>query len=333
MRTAIAARALARSGMALAVLLATTLAVHAQDVQSFPNKAVRIVVPKAPGGIDDSVARLVAQQLQAVWKQPVLIENRPGAAAITGAVSAIKSAPDGYTLLFINSVGQIVAGAMKEPAPYDPVKDFVPVSVNAIYTSAWIVSTTLAVKSMSELIAHAKANPGKLHFGSSGYGSLPQLAVELLMQQTGTKMIHVPYKGGGEAIVGLASRQIAVYLTDLNTALGGVKRGDARALAQSGFEKSPLFPDVPLINEAGLEELQKPRALGLVAPPGTPAGLVAKINADVNRAMADPDIRQKAEAMGVQIVAEPASSFGTIIANDVKIWSPIAKALAPETSN
>lgn len=326
-------RAIVRPSFALALLFGTTFAAHSQDPQSFPNKPVKIVVPKAPGGIDDSVARLVAQQLQTLWKQPVQVENRPGAAAVTGAVSAIKSAPDGYTLLFINSVGQIVAGAMKEPPPYDPVADFIPVSINATYTSAWIVSTSLPVNSMSELIAHLKANPGKLHFGSSGYGSLPQLAVELLMRQTGTKMIHVPYKGGGEAIIGLASRQIAVYLTDLNTALGAVNRGDARALAQSGSEKSPLFPDVPLIAEAGLEELQKPRALGLVAPSGTPAAIIAKINADVNRAMTGEDIKKKAEAMGVQLVAEPPASFGSVIANDVKIWAPIAKALAPEGSN
>lgn len=316
------------AGMLASVALAMgSASAMAEDAASYPSRPVTIVVAKSPGGIDDTVGRLVAAYLQPELGQPVVVENKAGASGIIGTQHVIRSKPDGYTILLINLASQVVVGVQQDTPPYDPVADFNPVSLVATYRNVLLTSTGIPAPTLADFVAYAKERPGELTFGSGGLGSMNQMAIELLMREHGLDMVHVPYKGGGDAVLALNSGQIQIYYTDVNSALSAQKMGNSVLIGQTGDTRSELMPDVPLMSEAGMPILAKSRAIGLIAPPGTPEEILDKLHAAVQKALANPEMAERAASIGVDLAPAPRSAFADYIKSDVETWVPVAMEL------
>jgi tripartite-type tricarboxylate transporter receptor subunit TctC len=308
-------------GRLAAVVLAvgTVSLAQAQErgsAERFPERTVRFIVPVTPGALIDSFARIVAARLQALWGQNVMV------------TAARQSPPDGYTFGFIGITSQVIAGAFRDPPPYDPLKDWNPVAVVGKCTFVFLVNDQVPVKSLRELVAYIRARPGEINYGSGGVGSINHLCMEIFKQTTGTQMAHVPFRGGSDAVIGLTNHTIQVYLTDITAANTAVGMGKSRIIGQLGSSRSPMVPDVPAMSEEGLVPLDVFPWVGLIAPLGVPPAIVEKINRDVARVLDDPDGKSRAEKLGCEVVTGPPATFTKVIEDNVKLWSPMARAVA-----
>ena len=265
--------------------------------QAYPNKPVRIVVPFPPGGGTDLVARIVAQKLTDTWGQQAVVENKPGASGTIGSDLVAKSAPDGYTLLLQGTQHAINLSLYKQ-LPFDTVKDFTPVAYIALAPFLLVVNADVPVKNVSELIAYIKSKPGGLDYGSSGPGGGAHLAGEMFKTATGTQLTHIPYKGGNPALIDLLGGQIPMLFDPIPTSLKHINGGRLKVLAITSAQRSAILPNIPTVAESGVPGFEAVSWFGLYAPAGTPAAIVNKINADVNKILLMPDVKEKFVDMG-----------------------------------
>ena len=307
----------------LAALVAS-VALAAQ-AQGYPGKPVRIIVPFAPGGNVDITARLVAPGLQEALGQPVVVENKPGAGGTIGADQVAKAAPDGYTLLMGSNSTFSVAPSLYPNNPYSPLKDFAPVVSIASAPFVLVVPANAASKSAAELVAAAKANPAKLTMSSAGTGSSNHLVGELFQDIAGARFTHVPYKGSGQALTDLMAGTVDLHFDQLTSAAGHVKSGKLRALMVTTPTRVAMMPDVPTAREAGYATFEATNVTGLIAPAGTPADVIQKLNAATNKLLGDAALKEKFAAIGATTTGGTPEEFGRYIREDLAKWTRIVK--------
>lgn len=283
----------------LALLLPYTLPLHAQD---FPTKTVRLIVPWAAGGSTDSIGRVLSQKLADYTGQQWIVDNRGGATGTIGHALASKAPPDGYTLLLGTNSTFAIAPHLYKKIQYDNDTAFAPVSLVAVNPQILTVHSSLPVKTAKDLIALARAQPGQIAFSSAGVGATSHMATELFMNMAKIKMTHVPYKGGGPSFQALLGGETALSFVDAITVAPQVKAGRLRALATSTLRRTPLMPEVPTVHESGLPNFESVTSFGLFAPAGTARDVIAKVNREVVRALAAPDVAEKLKAQGVDPV-------------------------------
>ena len=295
--------------------------------QTYPSKAVRFVVPFAPGGGSDLVARTVAAKLTEALGQPVVIDNRAGAAGTIGADIAAKSPPDGHTL-FLGSNGPLAINpSLYLKLPYDASRDFAPVSLVTVMPFVLVVHPSLPVKSVKELIALAKSRPGQLNYGSPGNGSTTHLANELLKSMTGMQIAHVPYKGVAPAATDLISGNIQMMSGDLSTLVPHVRSGRMRPLAVTSVRRSALLPELPTVAEAGVPGYEASGWFGVLVPAGTPAAIVERLNSAMLKGLAAPDARQRLSAFGGDVAVGSPEQFAAHIRTEAAKWGKLIKAI------
>jgi tripartite-type tricarboxylate transporter receptor subunit TctC len=292
--------------------------------QGFPDRPIRIVVPLTPGGSPDTIARALAQSLQATWSQPVVVENRPGGSQNIGSDLVAKSSPDGYTWLLAPDNVFSVNPYLTKP-PFDPLNDLVPVTQVARIAFLLVVHPSLPVKSVQELVAYARAHPGELNFGSSGNGSPQHLGGILFQRLTGTKMNHVPYKGSAPAITDLLPGRIQVWIGASNSLLPHIREGRLRLLASSAPERFAFLGDVPTIAEAGVPGYALDPWLGLFMPAKTPPEIVSKVNVEVARILNSAELKAKLGAQGIEVVTNSPGAFAAFIREDNARWGKVIR--------
>jgi tripartite-type tricarboxylate transporter receptor subunit TctC len=270
--------------------------------QGYPSKPVRIVVPFAAGGNVDLVARGLAPRLAEGLGQPVVVENRPGSSAMLGTHWVAKSAPDGYTLLAMSNTFVVVPSIVAKPG-YDPFKDFAAVTLTCHVPQVLVVNPALPVRSVKELVALARARPGELTYASAGVGATGHMAAELFSRQAGIRMLHVPYKGNAPAIVDVISGQVTLMFDQVSTSAAHLRSGKLRGLAVTSLKRSPLFPELPTVDESGVRGFEDITFNGLVAPAGTPREVLLRLNSEVAKAVGSPELRQRFLEMGVELLA------------------------------
>lgn len=313
--------------IAAGLLLATSALVHAsqQAAANYPNKPVKIVVGYTPGGGTDIIARLLAQELGDVLGQTVIVENRPGAGQNIGATHVARAEPDGYTL-FLSSSALAINPSLFAKLDYDPIKSFAPIAVFGQSPNVLVTSAKLPVKNVQELIAHAKKNPGKLNFSSSGHGSTQHLSAELFKQQTGIQATHVPYKGSGPSINGVQSGEVQFTFINI-PALSSVMGSDKlRMIGITSSQRAAAAPNVPTMAEAGVEGMDVAAWYGVLAPAGTPPAVVAKLNQSINEALGNEKLKQQLVQAGVEPMTSTADFFGTFLAQDIARWKKVIEA-------
>lgn len=318
---------LRRFAFTLAIALGTTaLAAPAAFAQAYPNRPVTLVVPFPPGGGTDTGGRVIAEQLARRWGQPVVVENKGGAAGQIGADYVAKSRADGYTLLLGNIGTQAINPSLYAKLPYDADKAFAPISLVAELPLAMMVNPSVAAKTPAEFIALAKAQPGKLSYSSSGAGGAPHLAAEMFKDQTGTFILHVPYRGGGPAIADLVAGHVQLSFMTALEASGHIKAGKLRALAVTGDKRLPALPEVPTLGEGALPGFNAISWIGLLAPAGTPPEVVDRISADVRAVLADEAVRARFAGLGGVPRATSPQEFGKLIAADRARYAQIIRS-------
>ena len=314
-----------KSKCLLTILVLASILPATAPAQGYPAKPVRIVVPLAPGGNVDLVARAVAQRLSESLGQQVIVDNRPGASSLVGTQLVAKSPPDGYTILAIANTFAAVPAVLAKPG-YDVVKDFTGVTLTCRVPQVLVVTPTLPVRTVRDLIALAKARPGELVYASSGLGSTGHFAAELFNKQAGVKMLHVPYKGNAPAIVDTIAGHVMMIYDQVSTSAPHVQAGKLRALAVTVREPVPLLPGVPTIEQSGLKGYEYFTYNGLMAPAGTPREIVARLHADAAKALANPAMREKFLALGVELGASASpEDFTAYIRKDLATNQQLAK--------
>jgi len=294
------------------------------SAQGFPERPVRIIVPLPPGGSPDTIARTLAQGLQGVWSQPVVVENRTGGSQNIGADAVAKSAPDGHTwLLSPDNVFTVNAHIAKQP--FDPFADLAPVTLLARIQFLLVVHPDVPAKSVQELLAHAKAKPGELNFGSSGIGSPQFLGGTLLQQMSGTKMNHVPYKGAAPAVADLLAGRIQIWVGAANSLLPHIKADKLRVLGTAAGQRFSVLPDTPTIAEAGLPGYALYPWLGMFVPAKTPPEIVARINAEIARILNSPEVKAKLVPQGMDIATGSPDELARIIREDDARWGKVIR--------
>jgi tripartite-type tricarboxylate transporter receptor subunit TctC len=315
---------LARRIAACALAALGILCALAVQAQPWPARAVRMIVPFAPGGATDIIARSVAQQLAGRLGQSVVIENKPGAGTIVGNAEVAKSKPDGYTLLFAPTpfvISQVVYPTL----PYDPQRDFTPVTLLATSPFILVVNAGVAPKSVAELVAQAKAKPGALTFASAGNGTVPHLAGELFKLRAGVDIVHVPYKGGGPAIIDLVAGQVAMMFATPIEVGSHLQSGKLRVLGTTALQRLPSLPEVPTLNESGYPDFEVLSFFGVLAPGGTPAQIVQRVATDLAAVMEQPDVRERfAQQSATARVLGPAA-FTAFLQRERDKWADIVK--------
>ena len=316
-----------RRRLNLAHLFAFTLALALPSFATaqapiYPAKLIRLVVPFPPGAGTDTVARYVAQKLGESMNVAIVVDNRTGAGGAIGAVEVAKSDPDGYTLLFVAGPFTTVAAASKN-ALYDPVKQFAPVAPIATSPLVFVVNPAVPASTMREFIALAKREPGKLNYGSAGPASINHLALELFNVRAGVDVVHVPYKGIAPATLDLISGQIQAMTGTVSATLPYIAEKRVKALAVTGARRAPLLPDVPSWQEEGVPNADVINYWGIVAPAGTPPEVIAKLNVEVNRVLAQRDVKARLEREGAEIISGAPDKLGTLIETDLASWKKL----------
>ncbi len=306
------------------ILLAALPAAAAED--DYPNHTVRIVVPFAPGGSTDVVARILADKLQGELKQSFVVENRAGAGGNIGADVVAKSNPDGYTLLMGTTGVLAINNYLYKDMPFEPQRDFAPVSYTSLITNILVVNANVPAKNVADLVALAKAKPGELTFASSGAGSSTHLSAELFKSMAGVDIVHVPYKGSSQAITDLMAGHVTMLVDNAPSSLPYVQQGKLRALAVTSLKRMPGLPDVPTLDEAGVKGYESLSWSGIVAPAATPKPVIAKLNAAIERVLAMPDVRKKFADLGVDPVGGPPEAFARHIRAESEKWGRVVKA-------
>jgi tripartite-type tricarboxylate transporter receptor subunit TctC len=309
---------------ALCALAAGAAAANAADGGAYPTRPIRLIVPFAPGGSNDIMARLVGQKFSESLGQQVVVDNRGGASGIIGTELAAKAAPDGYTLLMM-SLTIAVNPSLFSKLPYDTQRDLTPLTLVATAPLMLVVHPAMPVKTVKELIAYAKANPGKLAFGSGGPGSTPHLAGEMLKLMAGVQMTHVPYKGGGPALIDLIGGQIQLMLENIPSTLPYAKSGKLRALAVSSLKRSALVPELPTLHEAALEGYEIVGWNGLFVPAGTPRAILARLHGETVKALAQPDTRARLAALGAEAIGSSPEEFRAFVQAEIRKWGRVVK--------
>ena len=303
--------------------LCTASAAAAAD--NYPAKPIRIIVAYTPAGTTDILARVVGQKFTEQWKQPVIIENRPGANGNIGTDIAAKSAPDGYTLLMTTAGPHGINPTLYHKLPFDAIKDFAAVSLVAMVPNILSVNPSVPVKSVKELIALAKSKPGGLSYGSPGNGSTGHLSMELFKSMTGTDMVHIPYKGSIGVLADLVGGQVQVVIDNMPPYLPQLKAGKIRALAVTTAKRSPAVPELPTIAEAGVSGYEAAAWFGLLAPAGTPKDIVDKLSAETAKILKMPDVHEKLAAQGAEAVGGSPEEFGAFIKSEIAKWAKVIK--------
>ena len=307
------------------ISLSLVAAAAAATAQNYPVKSVRMVVPFAAGaGSNDIMARLIAQKLTDSLRHQFVVDNRPGASGIIGTDIVAKAPADGYTILMM-SLTFTVNPSLFSKLPYDTAKDLTPVTMVASAPLMLVVHPSVPAKSVQEFIAYAKANPGKLNFGSGGPGTTPHLAGEMLKTMAGVQMTHVPYKGGAPALADLVGGQIQLMCENIPGTLPFARSGKLRALAVTDLKRSPLLPELPTLDESGLKGYQIVGWNGLFVPAGTPQAIVTKLHQETGRALALPDVKERLAIMGADGVGDTPQHFAAFIKAEIPKWAKVVK--------
>jgi tripartite-type tricarboxylate transporter receptor subunit TctC len=318
-------RLMLAGGLALSLGLAAPSAL-AQSAASYPNKPIRLVVPFTPGGSSDILARTIGQKLTEAWGQPVVIENVPGAGGSIGADKVAKSAADGYTLLMGHIGTLAVTPWIYTKLPYDPVKSFAPVAWVANVPNVLVVHPSVPAKTVQELVAYARANPGKINYGSGGNGSAAHIASEYLQLASGTSMVHVPYRGTAPAVSDAVAGQIQLLFTGAPAVMPMVRAGKLRALAVSSLKRLESAPELPTVAETDpklFKGFEADQWYGLVAPAGTPPEIVAKLNATINASLASTEVSTRLRSEGAIAMPSTPEAFGKLIVTELARWKPV----------
>ncbi len=308
----------ALSGIAMACATCAALAADA-----YPAKAVRIVVAFAAGGSTDLLARSVAQRLNEAWKTPVIVDNRAGGGGIVGSDYVAKSAPDGYTLLLGTNTTNAVAASLYAKLPFDPQRDFAPITEIATIPQMLSVHPSIPAKSLAELIALARARPGQLNFGTAGTGSTSHMAMELFQSVAKIKMVHVPYKGTGPAMIDLIGGHLSLMFDVIMTSLPHVQSGRLRPLALSSLNRSNLTPQLPTVAESGYPGFEAIVWFGLFAPAGAPPEVIRKVSEDTARVLSTPAMRELLASQGADVVASPPALFASRVQSEIVKWRKV----------
>ncbi len=307
------------------LVAATVLSAGAAAAQDYPTKTVTLVVPFAPGGSSDLISRLVAQKLSESFKQQFIVENRAGGAGNIAMQAVARAAPDGYTLI-LGHIGVLAVNpAMFARLPYDPVKDFAPISMLATVPSVVVVNPKVPAKTLKEFIALAKAKPNSVTYGSAGNGSSGHLAMEYLSQTAGIDMVHVPYKGTGPMLTDLMGGQTQATFTGAVPMLPHIKSGKLRPLAVGSAKRVPSLPDVPTVAESGYPGFETSQWYGILAPAKTPAPLIAKLSAEINRILKLPDVNERLTADGAYPRGTTPEEFAAFIQTEMSRWGKVVK--------
>jgi len=324
---------LAGVGLALALILGIALTPCVAQAQAqWPERPITFVVPYAPGGYTDLVARLSARYVEKALGKSVVVESRPGAGGIVGTQAVASAAPDGYTFC-VCSVGAISVAPFAQKVGYDPIKDLAPVGVVSTIVQAVVVKKGLPVKTMAELVAYAKANPGKLNYSSSGAGGLTHYAVELFEARTGTQAVHIPFKGGAPSMAAVVSGDVDFAFANMTDALPQIQSGTVRGLAVTSLERSPYFPDLPSINETVIPNFIVATWNGIIAPPKTPDAIINKLSAILIKMADDPEVKEALRQAGGNTVKTTPEQFRKQIEQEMAQWKPmVAEILAKENN-
>jgi len=320
-----------RLAWALAAGLLLLLSPAAGSAEDFPIKPIRLIVPFPPGGPNDIIARVVGQRMSELFKQPIIIDNRGGQAGVLGTDAVAKSSPDGYTIGIVSASALAISPTMEKVA-YDAQKDFAPVTLVATVPEMLVVTSNVPAKNMDELVALAKAQPGKLNFASAGTGGLPHLAGELFKLTAKLDIVHVPYRGAAPAINDLLGQQVQMTFLDLPVILPHIKAGTLRPIALGAKERAPTAPDVPTTAEVGMPDLLIENWYGMVAPAATPPAIVATLNRVTNEAMADPAVKAKMADQGLTLAGDTPEHFRGFIDSETKKWANVIKQAGVETN-
>jgi tripartite-type tricarboxylate transporter receptor subunit TctC len=292
----------------------------------YPTKPVHIVVPYPPGGAVDAFARVLSQQLADVWGQQVVVDNRPGASTMIGAEQVAKSPPDGYTLLLTAELTFVTVPHLYEKIPYDPLKDFAPITALVSATQALVANPSLPAKTVEDIVALAKAKPGELTYGSFGIGSTGHLNMEVLQAMTGARFNHIPYSGAGPALNDVIGGHISFMFAALSIVKGNVQAGKLRMIGVGSNHRNSEFPDVPTISESGAPGFEAKSWFGLVAPAGTPADIINKINKDVTKVISDRAFAEKyLAAQGLEPIVGTPEQFAAFIRAEMVKWGKVVK--------
>ena len=319
-------RELLQAGVGLASLAACLrVSAQADPAADFPSRPIRLIVPFAPGGGTDIVARTVGQKIGEAWKQPVVVENRAGGNGTIGANAAAKSPPDGYTLSMITSSHSVNVSLQGSQHPYDLLKDFAPISQVTRQPYVLVANPKMPAKSVEELIALARSNPGKLTYGSSGIGGTSHLSGALFCSLADIQMTHVPYRGGEPAMTDVVAGQIDMLFSTLLQSHGLIKAGKLRALAVTTATRSPALPDLPTMQEGGVPRYEVTPWYGVVAPAGTPPAIVNKLNREIVRIVHLPDVIQKMSTDGSEPVGNTPEQFAAHIKSEVEKWRDLIR--------
>ena len=308
-------------GLAAAAMSLPTLA----QTSSFPQRPVRIVVPYTTGGSNDVIARLLAQQLQEAWGQPVVVENKPGAAGNIGASDIAKSAPDGHSLLLTNINIVSMNPGLIANMPFDPQKDFAPISLLGTTALALVVHPSVAANNVRELIDLARKGPGRLNYASSGNGSPQHMSAEMFKAMTKTSLTHIPYRGAAPAVNDLLAGQVQVTVGVVNQLIPHIRAGKLKALGVTTRKRLAQMPDVPTLDEAGVPGYESEIWLGLAAPAGTPPAIIEQINQAVRKAMASADVVSKLQSQGIDVMVSSPDQMRQRGLEDLKRWGDIIR--------
>ena len=315
---------------ALALVLVHSASSTAQ-AQTYPNRPVKIIVPTPAGGPVDVMARLVANHLSPALGQSVFIDNRGGAANTLGSAEVARATPDGYTLLYSSASGLVIAPMLQKNAGYDPLKSYDPVAIVAATSNILVVHPSLPARSVAELVAYAKANPGKINFSSGGIGTLPHLIGEYFKANAGIDVVHVPYRGGGPSIQDVVAGNIQFTFEGISVLLPLIQDGRLRALAVTSPKRSPLLPALPTMIESGFADFQSTSWTGLLAPHGTPPDIIAKLNGAVNTALQTAEMKAALDKLAGEGLGGAPAELTKVIEADIGKWGPIVKALKLQT--
>ena len=320
-------RSLVYRAWPFAVLAAVMMSLvpRSAEADDYPSRTIRMIVPFGAGGPTDVFTRLISEELRKALGQPIVLENRPGAGTIIGTLEAAKSAPDGYTLLMVSAT-QTTVETLNSNKPYKLLRDFVPVAPLMNSELVLVVPARVPVSSLKELIALAKAKPGELNYASSGPGSNYHMAAELLKNLAGIDIVHVPYKGSTGARNDIISGQIEMMFDSVPTMAPMIEAGHVKALGTSGRVRSAVLPDVPTLAEAGIPGYEATIWIGVMAPAGTPRGIVETLNREINKILARPDIQESWKRQGANPMVMQPDEFGSYIQSEIDRWAKLIKA-------
>ena len=317
---------LLRRSILLASIAAALVPASAAQAQSgYPNKTIKIIAPVQPGGGVDLVARTIGDRLSKALGQPVIVDNQSGGGGVVGSQATARAAPDGYTLM-VGYVGTHGTNPAVRKLPYDAIKDFTPIAMVGGTPNILVVPSTLPVKTLAEFIAYAKANPGKVSYGSSGPGTLTHLAMEQLRVSADLDMTHVPYRGIGPAITDILGGQTQALFPGLAAALPHIKGGKMRPLAVTGLKRHPLMPDVPTFDELGYKDFDGVQWYGIVGPANLPKEIVTRLNTEINTAIQSPELRERLAGEALEPMPMAPDKFAQYIRDDIARWTKLARA-------